>query len=766
MSSRSRWPVSRPVLIGYCLMLACAAIAVLCTATAQASYFRMVLCAQGNDAWGLTTATNTASPANPGGIFIFQNQCTASGSYPAGDGAFMRIVDNQAAGSAGVGAYGAMSWTSPHAVAIAAAGGYTRVPNAFNDGWRGRFWAEGYDGSVNNILMQGAGVANGSCGGVCWATTPSFAPHLWAFGGYGFYRRFVFELNCVRQAGCDRTNFNAIDANTLVLTLNDVFPSRINLTNTESGILSGTWVRGVQPVTWNVSDEGSGMRFDRLRVDGGQRELIDWRGACNLDANGAVGEFARYFIPCPVGGPWGRVHQLNTATLTDGAHTVQACSQDYGQAVGISGSGGESCDQRQVRTDNNAPAAPGGLTIETANPARYLDTFGARWTLPPDPGSPITKVHYNVVDAEGKVVAPQKTVAATNPTKLEAVEGPKAPGDYRLRVWLEDQVGFVGGVATVAIPHDTTPPAAPQEVSITSPNTSRSDQGFDVRWRNITDAGAPIYALHYQVVNAAGGVVVPTKSLSAANPQAISNLETPKGAGTFALRLWLSDAEGNIGAPSEAPLSYECPRSDVAGGQTLSAGIGDGFDRQTVVAQGQGSKLGGTLGSPSGPVIGAALCVYSRVITDGGRDFLGIAMTGTAGSYSFPLAAGPSREISTIYRPDQRQIEAKATVLTRIKPTLKLVKKAIRNKQKAFFYGEIPGPHNDNVTVVLQVKSGKGWRAYRRYKTRFGGKFKVGYLFTQTRSRTVYEMRAQVRRTVGLPYEPGNSPTVRLLVRP
>lgn len=765
MSSRSKTPVSRPVLIGYCLILACAAVAVLCTASAEASYYRMVLCGANSGSNAFGTYTNTAGGANPNGIFDYVNACGPA-PYPAGNSAFMRIVDNQPNGMAANGAFGQVSWWAPHLVAIAAAGGHTRMPDRFNDGWRGRFWAEGYDGSMNNILVQGSGVGNGDCGGICWGATPTFGPHLWPFGGYGHYKRFIFEMTCMRAAGCDRTGYNAVDANSMVLVLNDVAPSQINLTNTDIGILSGQWTRGTPHVTWNVSDQGSGMRFDRLRIDGAVRETIDWRAPCNLDAHGAVGEFARDFQPCPTGGPWPRIHPLDTATLTDGAHTVQVCSQDYAQAAGLSGSGGESCDQRVIHTDNSAPAAPGGLAISTPNPARYLSEIGAKWTLAPDPGSPITKVHYNVVDAAGKVVVPEQVIAATNPTTLDAIAAPKAPGDYRLRLWLEDQVGFSGAAATVPIPRDTTPPAAPQEISVAAPATSRADQGFDVRWRNITDAGAPIDALHYQVLNGAGAAVVPKTDLGANNPQSIANLETPRSSGNYTLRLWLSDAEGNVGAPAEVPLSYECVRSAEPGGQTLTTGIGEGLDRVTTVGQGQGSMLGGSLKGSASGVSGATLCIFARVITDGGRDFLGLATTGASGAFKFPLAPGPSRELTAIYRPDQRQIAAQASVLTKIAPTLNLVRKVVRNKRKAIFYGEIPGPHNDNVTVVLQVKSGKGWRAFRRYKTRFGGKFKVGYRFTQTASKTTYEMRAQVRRTVGLPYEPGNSRTVQLTVVP
>ncbi|HET8956151.1 MAG TPA: hypothetical protein VFN18_10890 [Solirubrobacterales bacterium] len=764
MSSRSRTPFSRAALVGYCLMLACMAVAVFCTATAHASLYRMVLCGANNGPNSFQTATNTASAQNPAGIFTFNNYCWSS-QFPAGNDGYLRIAENQGSGTAGYSAFGSMSWTVPGWVDIAQGGGYTRMPNAFNDGWRGRFWLEGRDGSTNNVLMQGAGVQNGSCDGVCWATTSTFASHLWPFSGIGKYQRFVFEMTCFRQAGCDRTNFNAVDANSMVLTLSDAWDPRTVLDSANSALLSGNWVRGAQGFKWGVWEEGSGVRFERVRVDGATVSTIDHRAECNLDSNPGVGEFARDFRPCPTGVPQ-QNYVLDTAKLSDGSHTVGVCTQDYGQSAGISGTGGESCDQRQVRVDNSPPPAPAGLSIQTSNPARYVPHFGAQWTLPPDPGSPVTKVHYNIVDAAGNVVVPEKVLAATNPTKLADIAGPEIAGDYRLRVWLEDQVGLTGPVATVAIPHDTTPPAAPQEVSVTSPETSRAAQGFDVRWRNVTDQGSPIEALHYQVLDSGGNVVVATRNLEGDNPEQIGELETPRGRGDYSLRLWLSDAEGNVGAPAEAPLSYSCVRSDVAGGRSLASGIGEGGDRQAVLAQGTGTKVTGALTGPGGPVTGAALCIFSRVVTDGSREFLGLAMSGGGGSFAFPLAAGPSRELTAVYRDGQRQIEASSTALTQVAPTLKLRKQVVRNKHKAWFSGDIPGPHNDNVVVVLQVKSGKGWRVYRRYRTRSGGHFSVGYRFTQTGSPTTYTMRAQVRRTVGFPYEPGNSPTVRLRVMP
>jgi len=82
------------------------------------------------------------------------------------------------------------------------------------------------------------------------------------------------------------------------------------------------------------------------------------------------------------------------------------------------------------------------------------------------------------------------------------------------------------------------------------------------------------------------------------------------------------------------------------------------------------------------------------------------------------------------------------------------------------FYGEIPGPHNDQVVVVLQAKVGNGWKAFRRYRTRNGGKFAVGYRFNFTTRPTTYVMRVQVRSTVGYPYLEGNSRLLHLRVLP
>ena len=822
----------------------------------------MLLCAGYNGSNGYDTATNTASPQNPSGIFDFTNACGPAPD-PAGNSAYVRIAENQSGGNAGDGAYGSISWTAWPWVSIIAGGGYTREPVNFNDGWRGRFWGEDFGGGGHHILLQGAGVANGSNGGIGWGTTSTFASHLWPFGGFGEYRRFVFEMTCFRPSGCDRSGYNAVDANTILLTLRDHQDAQIHATN-GSALMNGAWTRGAQPVTWDVSDQGSGLRWERVYVDGAERDTVDDGGECDLGWTSTTGEFARLFRPCN-GGPFSHSFNFDTTAVPDGAHTLQVCAQDYSQSVGLNGTGSQSCDQRTILTDNAPPSRPAALQIRSSNPNRYLDHFGATFSLPPDPGSPIARVHYMILNAKNEVVVPEQIVSGTNPTEVADIQGPKTPGAYHLKLWLEDSVGFRGPAAEVAIPHDTTPPAAPQELhvagpttarwaarvdlrwsnlvdagspidvaqyrfldtagnpvgptqtlsgenpeaifglstpsrrahyklrvwlrdeegnvgaaataslpidttppaapqglQIAAPDTPRSSDGFDLHWRDLRDDGSPIAAAHYEVLDGAGKLAVPTQTVTGNGIDSIGDVQAPDPSGSYTLKLWLEDQEGNAGAPATVPLSYECSRSPVSGGADLDASLS-----ADTVSQGQGASFTGALRQGSGaPVAGAPLCVFEQVEGDPARRYLGLAYTDAAGRYRFAVSPGPNRTLRAVYRAGHRRLVAQADVKTRVKPTLRARKSVIHNGQVAHLEGQIPGPRNDDVVIVLQVRQGKGWLAFRRYRTRGGGRFRAAYPFHRTTRPTTYEFRAQLRESGGYPYLQGDSDPIALKVLP
>ena len=70
------------------------------------------------------------------------------------------------------------------------------------------------------------------------------------------------------------------------------------------------------------------------------------------------------------------------------------------------------------------------------------------------------------------------------------------------------------------------------------------------------------------------------------------------------------------------------------------------------------------------------------------------------------------------------------------------------------------------MTIVLQVKSGKGWLAFRRYRTRSDGHFELTYPFRRTTRPTEYEFRAQIREAGSYPYIEGDSDPLVLRVVP
>ena len=844
----------RPWLLA--LGVACAATLALCAATAHAANYKMLLCAGYNGSNSFQTATNTTSPQNPGGIFDFSNYCGPAPD-PAEGAAFLRIAENQSGGTAGESAYGSISWTVPPWVSILAASGYTREPYNFADGWRGRFWGEDFGGGGHHILMQGTGVPSQE---FFAPTSSSFTPHAWPFPNYGSYRRFIFELTCMRPAGCDRGGLNVVDANTIMLTLGDAEDEKVALTG-DTPLMAGRWVRGGQGVTWNAWDHGSGVRVERLRTDGALRDTVTH--PCDIGSTPVSGEFARVFEPCPNGGPFGSSYGLDTASLPDGVHTLEVCGQDYAQA--FSGAP-ESCDRRTIRTDNSPPAKPASLEVTSSNPNRYLSRFGARFSLAPDPGSPIVKVHYFVTDDNegGKAVEPERVVSATNPSAISGIEGPAKPGTYTLHVALEDEVGYLGSWASAPIPHDTVPPAAPQELhvvgstthwrekldlrwrnivdagspidvagyqlldtsgnaiggvrglsadnvqaidgieapaqrcvcsvrvwladeegnvgaaasvslpidttppaapqglQVAAPDTPRSAEGFDLRWSDLGDEGSPIAAAHYEVLDGAGKVAVPTQTVTGEGISSIADIQAPDSGGDYALKLWLSDEEGNAGAPATVPLSYECGRSPVGGGAHLDASLSD-----ATVRQGQGSNLKGALREGSGaPVAGASLCVFEQVEGDPHRRYIGLAYTDAAGNYGFGVTPGPNRTLRAVYRPGNRRLVAQAQLRTRVKPTLRARKSVIHNGQVAHLEGQIPGPRNDDVVIVIQVRQGKGWLAFRRYRTRGGGRYEAAYPFHRTIRPTTYEFRAQVRESGGYPYLEGDSDPIALKVLP
>ncbi len=502
-----------------------------------------------------------------------------------------------------------------------------------------------------------------------------------------------------------------VNLNNLVLTLGDPTLPSVSLGSTP--LTNGEWVKGTQQITFTAQDQQSGLRetyvyFDDKLVS---EKTYDCNTITGEFTGGFAGTMAKSYKPCP------QTVQNETVTIDttlygDGEHTIMVCARDF-----------------------------------------------ARWST-----------YWN-----------------------NDQQGPKQCSTPR----------------TVRI--DNTAPSAPEEAAAISTRIPRSVNPYDVSWADpgTGDKGSPIHEVRYEVVNQVGNEVVSTTTVdngansqdaantpSADNIDAIPTIQTPLAQGEFKLQMRLVDEVGHVSKATEVPLSYSCENS---GGTPLpqaniAMGLiepGENLETATeFLALDQGDKstvVGKVRGPGQMPINGADVCVNAKPVVDPQLQLLSTTETNGNGNYTTPLPPGPSRNMLTVFRQGHRETwsDPVSTAVT-VAPTLstslkggatkwyKKEKKAtIKTGKVAWFKGIIPGPYADKVVVVLQGKpagtSDKNYRAFRRYRTRDGGKFKMRNVFynnSKTGKKAFLTIRAQVRNQVGYPYREGDSQEMTLVVLP
>ncbi len=215
------------------------------------------------------------------------------------------------------------------------------------------------------------------------------------------------------------------------------------------------------------------------------------------------------------------------------------------------------------------------------------------------------------------------------------------------------------------------------------------------------------------------------------------------------------------------PPDGECPRSPVAGGTSLSAGLGASRDPTVTIDYGEGATLSGYLAGPGGIGLqGASICVYSGVSTETTSALIGVESTDRYGRYELRVPPGPSRNLTAVYNSEDGQLSAWALLQVRAGVTLHFPQNPVHNKHFGYFAGHISGPDNDGVTVVIQVQVGKNWLTFSRYRTRNGGRFLMRHRFTEVTSPLTFILRAQMVGAPGYPYLPGSSPPREMEILP
>jgi hypothetical protein len=235
-------------------------------------------------------------------------------------------------------------------------------------------------------------------------------------------RRVSAKTTCGRAAGCPTDDLDSGPFperagirlySTTVRLRDDTLPA---LSDTKAGPLTnGAWQRGSRTVAYAASDN-VGIRTTRLYVDGQLRE--DLAPPCDFTQR----------APCP-NVPAGR-YAVDTQALPDGTHQLRIEAVDTASNVARLSTA--------FRSDNTPPDAPQAVSVDGGEGWRSVNGFRVGWR-PPAGAAPIAAAHYELCGPGGCTTGERRGAGVASIADL-AVPG---PGDYTVRVWLEDAAGNV-----------------------------------------------------------------------------------------------------------------------------------------------------------------------------------------------------------------------------------------------------------------------------------------------------------------------------------
>lgn len=221
---------------------------------------------------------------------------------------------------------------------------------------------------------------------------------------------------------------------------------RVHLADASAPVVSGVrgalaaeggWLRGVQDVAFDAADN-VGIALGRLELDG---------GVVHDDARGC--DFTRP-VPCANGATSA---QLDTRGWADGAHALRLGAQDA--------AGNWTWVARTLRVDNTPPPEPAPVLDGGAdwNAAR---TRTVTFPLPPGQAAPLVRARVRICVSGGACRDVEPGLQPARGGASVAVEAFAGPGEYSLRVALEDAAGNVGPAAPpLTLRFDDAAPGAP-----------------------------------------------------------------------------------------------------------------------------------------------------------------------------------------------------------------------------------------------------------------------------------------------------------------
>lgn len=168
--------------------------------------------------------------------------------------------------------------------------------------------------------------------------------------------------------------------------------------NITGPMTTDTPLRGAEPVTFSATDEGPGLAYVKLIVDGStlQSETIDTNNGRCVPVVGHDAYTWAYQVPCKTS-VGGRTYTLDTAALSDGTHHIQVVIEDA--------AGNQSVVVDRSTTTHNAPVDSAAPAIGAASAPQVGAPLAAQtgtWEAPPGAGALSYAYQWQDCDAAGQ----------------------------------------------------------------------------------------------------------------------------------------------------------------------------------------------------------------------------------------------------------------------------------------------------------------------------------------------------------------------------
>lgn len=331
-------------------------------------------------------------------------------------------------------------------------------------------------------------------------------------------------------------HFARVELNSATVTITDEQPPQI--TSTNGPLFAGGLVAGTLSGTIDGSDN-SGVQYARIYVDGTQ--VAQQAYPCD------------FTLPAPCPASSSSQFSLDTRTLSDGPHTIQAGVVD---AAGNQTLGSPVL----VTVDNTSPSAASGLQVNGRGGGAWINQPATiTWTNPGQPqDDPISQVNWIACIGSETSISPSGCDAQHNQGSplssltfnpaLDPAFAAQPERTYTVFVWLQDALGNTSqaNVAAISFGYQTMPPPPPTSVAV-------SGRGPYVITLGAPAHLAPITATNWTACNS-NGACTPTQTSPGLSFEFEPN-HTPQFQrspyGRYEVHAWLQDAAGNT-SPSDS----------------------------------------------------------------------------------------------------------------------------------------------------------------------------------------------------------------------